>query len=49
MIPKSKEVVDLWGKVAVDYREGSRMADDLIRGITGILLGIGRVMREVHG
>jgi hypothetical protein len=44
--PQVKEIVDLWGKVAADYREGSRMADDLIRGITGVLLGIGRVMRE---
>jgi hypothetical protein len=45
--PQIKEIVDLWGKVAADYREGSRMADDLIRGITGVLLGIGRVMREI--
>lgn len=45
--PQIKEIVDLWGKVAADYREGSRMADDLIRGITGVLLGVGRVMREI--
>jgi len=45
--PQVKEIVDLWGKVAADYREGSRMADDLIRGITGVLLGIRRVMREL--
>ena len=41
-----RDIVELWGKVASDYREGSRMTDDLIRGITGILLGMGRVMRE---
>lgn len=39
-------IIDLWGKVAADYREGSRMTDDLIRSITGVLLGIRRVMRE---
>ncbi|KAF9521732.1 hypothetical protein CPB83DRAFT_922526 [Crepidotus variabilis] len=43
----TREIVDLWGNVAADYREGSRTADELIRGITGLLLGMGKVMREV--
>ena len=45
--PHVKDVIDMWGKVAADYREGSRTADDLIRGITGLLLGMGRVVREL--
>ena len=42
-----KQIVDMWGNVGADYREGSKMADDLIRGITGVLLGMGRVIREI--
>jgi len=42
-----KQIVDMWRNVGADYREGSKMADDLIRGITGVLLGMGRVIREI--
>ncbi|KAF8157941.1 hypothetical protein B0H34DRAFT_797374 [Crassisporium funariophilum] len=37
----------IWGQVATEYREGMRTTDDLVRGITGFLLGVGRVMRDL--
>ncbi|KDR83053.1 hypothetical protein GALMADRAFT_221034 [Galerina marginata CBS 339.88] len=37
---------DVWGRVAADYREGSRAADELVRGLTALLLGMGRVVRD---
>ncbi|TFK34749.1 hypothetical protein BDQ12DRAFT_669141 [Crucibulum laeve] len=42
-------MVEVWRKVGGEYREGLRTADDLVRGVTGFLLGVGRVMREVGG
>ncbi|KAF5360539.1 hypothetical protein D9756_005113 [Leucocoprinus leucothites] len=45
--PSSKEtLVDVWRKVGADYREGVRVSDDLVRAVTGLLLGVGRVMKE---
>ncbi|KAH9480682.1 hypothetical protein JR316_0007282 [Psilocybe cubensis] len=41
-----KEIADIWGKVASDYRDGSRVADELVRGLTALLLGMGRVVRD---
>ncbi|TFK71273.1 hypothetical protein BDN72DRAFT_856314 [Pluteus cervinus] len=43
-----KEVIEAWRKFGGDYREGLRYSDDLVRGITGLLLGVGRVLRD-HG
>ena len=43
----TQEIGSIWGRVAADYRENSRVADELVRGMTGFLLGIGRVMREI--
>jgi len=41
--------LDIWKKVGTDYRDGLRVSDDLIRAATGLLLGVGRVMKEhVH-
>jgi len=39
-------VVDVLGRVVAEYRDGSRVADELVRGITALLLGVGRVMRD---
>ena len=43
--PDTQEISNIWSKVAADFRENSRVADELVRGMTGFLLGIGRVMR----
>ena len=45
--PDAQEISNIWGKVAAEYRESSRVADELVRGMTGFLLGIGRVIRDV--
>ncbi|KAJ7643623.1 hypothetical protein FB45DRAFT_895601 [Roridomyces roridus] len=40
------ELVEVWRRVGGEYREGLRVSDELVRGVTGLLLGVGRVMRE---
>lgn len=41
-----KELQELWGRVASDYRESSRVSDDLIRTLTSLLLGMSRVVKD---
>lgn len=43
----SEDIIDIWSRVASDYREGTRAADELVRGLTSLLLGVGRVMRDL--
>ena len=45
--PDAQEISNIWGRVAAEYRENSRVADELVRGMTAFLLGIGRVMRDI--
>jgi hypothetical protein len=45
--PDTQEISNIWGRVAAEYRENSRVADELVRGMTGFLLGIGRVIRDM--
>ena len=45
--PDAEEISNIWGRVAAEYRESSRVADELVRGMTGFLLGIGRVVRDI--
>ena len=45
--PDAQKVSNIWGRVAAEYRENSRAADELVRGMTGFLLGIGRVIRDI--
>ena len=45
--PDNQEISNIWGRVAAEYRENSRVADELVRGMTAFLLGIGRVMRDI--
>ncbi|KAF9013117.1 hypothetical protein BDQ17DRAFT_1342787 [Cyathus striatus] len=48
----SIDMVSMWSRVGGDYREGVRTSDELIRGMTGLLIGMSRVMREyanAHG
>ncbi|KAF8182300.1 hypothetical protein BJ912DRAFT_596014 [Pholiota molesta] len=44
---RSQDVIDIWSRVASDYRDGSRAADELVRTLTSVLLGVGRIMRDV--
>jgi len=43
----AQEIGNIWGRVAAEYRDNSRVADELVRAMTGFLLGIGRVMRDI--
>lgn len=43
---KNSSLVDVWRKIGGEYREGLRVSDDLVRAVTGLLLGVGRVMKE---
>ncbi|KIM40958.1 hypothetical protein M413DRAFT_28065 [Hebeloma cylindrosporum] len=39
-------LAEIYGKVASDYRENARTADELVRGITALLLGVGKVVKD---
>jgi len=39
---------EIYGKVASDYRENVRTADELVRGVTALLLGVGKLVRELR-
>ncbi|KAG6855605.1 hypothetical protein H0H87_000326 [Tephrocybe sp. NHM501043] len=38
---------EVWGRVGAEYREGVRASDELVRGLTVLLLGVGKVVREL--
>ncbi|KAJ7621869.1 hypothetical protein DFH06DRAFT_1305632 [Mycena polygramma] len=40
------EVAEVWRRVGGEYRDGLRVSDELVRGVTGLLLGVGRVVRD---
>ncbi|KAJ7028439.1 hypothetical protein C8F04DRAFT_1291004 [Mycena alexandri] len=40
------ELTEVWRRVGGEYREGLRVSDELVRGVTGFLLGVGRVVRD---
>ncbi|KAG5643351.1 hypothetical protein DXG03_001074 [Asterophora parasitica] len=42
-------VSDVWGRVGAEYREGLRVSDELVRGLTGFLLGVGKTVRDLAG
>ena len=39
-------MANVWRKIGGDYREGVRASDELVRSMTGFLLGVGRVLKE---
>ncbi|KAJ7069401.1 hypothetical protein C8F01DRAFT_1112511 [Mycena amicta] len=43
------ELAEVWRRVGGEYREGLRVSDDLVRGVTGFLLDVGRVVRDFGG
>ena len=45
-VDNNKSLVEIYGKVASDYRENARTADELVRGITALLLGVGKVVKD---
>ena len=44
---RGAEMAELWGRVGMDYRDGLRVSDDLVRGLTAFLLGISKTVRDV--
>lgn len=47
--PEELSAGEVWRRVGGEYRECMRASDDVVRGITGVLLGVGRVVRETSG
>ncbi|KAH7105798.1 hypothetical protein BKA62DRAFT_766263 [Auriculariales sp. MPI-PUGE-AT-0066] len=46
--PSTVDAGEVWRGVGSDYREALRASDDLVRALTGVLLGVGRVVRNVR-
>lgn len=42
------ELSEYWRAVGSDFRECLRVSDDLVRNMTGFLLGVGKVLRETN-
>ncbi|KZV91738.1 hypothetical protein EXIGLDRAFT_90289 [Exidia glandulosa HHB12029] len=47
--PQEIDAGEVWRRVGGEYRECMRASDDVVRGLTGVLLGVGRVVRETSG
>ncbi|KAF9031465.1 hypothetical protein BJ165DRAFT_1411160 [Panaeolus papilionaceus] len=45
----AQEVLEMTRKTAGEMREGMRGADEMIRAVTGVWLGFGRVLRDLGG
>ncbi|KAK0504374.1 hypothetical protein EDD18DRAFT_1133337 [Armillaria luteobubalina] len=43
------DLVEIWRKVGGEYREGMRASDELVRAVTGFLLGVGKTVRDLSG
>ncbi|KAK0462051.1 uncharacterized protein EV420DRAFT_1746320 [Desarmillaria tabescens] len=43
------DLVEIWRKVGGEYREGMRASDELVRAVTGFLLGVGKAVRDLSG
>jgi hypothetical protein len=41
-----EDISEIWRTVGSEYRESLRLSDDLVRTMTGFLLGMGRILRE---
>ncbi|KAJ7886990.1 hypothetical protein B0H13DRAFT_2666576 [Mycena leptocephala] len=42
----AQDLAEVWRRVGGEYREGLRVSDELVRGVTGLLLGVGKVGRD---
>ena len=46
--PAEVDAGEVWRDVGAEYREALRASDELVRALTGVLLGVGRVVRNVR-
>ena len=42
----SVDLPELWREVGMDHRENLRVSDEVVRNMTGFLLGVGKILRE---
>ncbi|KAI6016221.1 hypothetical protein EDC04DRAFT_2749499 [Pisolithus marmoratus] len=42
-----RDVAKLWRDVGAEFREGVRESDEVVRTLTGFILGVGKVMKEM--
>ena len=42
----ARDPARIWRDVGADYREGLRESDEIVRTLTGFILGVGRVLKE---
>ncbi|OBZ71465.1 hypothetical protein A0H81_08669 [Grifola frondosa] len=40
------DLVEMWRRIGAENRDALRVSDEIVRNITGFLLGVGRVLRE---
>ncbi|KAI0821962.1 hypothetical protein BC628DRAFT_1391667 [Trametes gibbosa] len=40
------DLVELWREVGSDHRENMRVSDEVVRNLTGFLLGVGKILRD---
>ncbi|GJE88464.1 hypothetical protein PsYK624_045470 [Phanerochaete sordida] len=43
------EIAEIWHRVGDDHREHLKISDELVRNMTQLLLGVGRVLRDTAG
>ncbi|KIL66758.1 hypothetical protein M378DRAFT_177614 [Amanita muscaria Koide BX008] len=43
----ARDTAKMWKAVSADYKEGVKASDELVRGITTFMLGIGKFLRDV--
>ncbi|TFK85329.1 hypothetical protein K466DRAFT_494954 [Polyporus arcularius HHB13444] len=41
------DLPELWREVGADHRENLRVSDEVVRNMTGFLLGVGKILRDV--
>ncbi|KAK7462336.1 hypothetical protein VKT23_007937 [Stygiomarasmius scandens] len=41
-------IAEVWRKVGGEYRDGIRISDELVRGVTDFLLGVGRAVKDMN-
>lgn len=44
---EGRDVANLWRDVGADFRDGLRESDEVVRTLTGFILGVGKVLKEM--
>ncbi|THU81606.1 hypothetical protein K435DRAFT_863823 [Dendrothele bispora CBS 962.96] len=44
----SDAVAEVWRRVGGEYRDGTRVSDELVRAVTDFLLGVGRAVKDMN-